>query len=69
MTVAGASIPEAAEIAWLIPKDHVLVNPRAYTGTRELPKYTDVEGVLNALVTPFNFRIGELEKRCNGAFD
>jgi hypothetical protein len=26
---AGASIPEAVEIGWLMPKEHALVNPRA----------------------------------------
>ncbi len=31
----AASVPAAAEIAWLMQEEHSLVNPRAYAGTRE----------------------------------
>jgi hypothetical protein len=51
-------------------KEHALVNPRAYNrDARALQMTRKVQGVLNAHVTPFNFGIGELEKRSNGAFD
>jgi len=34
----AASVPAAAEIAWLMQEEHALVNPRAYAGTREFHK-------------------------------
>jgi hypothetical protein len=30
----SATVPAAAEIAWLMQEEHALVNPRAYAGTR-----------------------------------
>ena len=34
----AASVPLAAEIAWLMQEEHALVNPRAYAGTKEFHK-------------------------------
>jgi enoyl-CoA hydratase/carnithine racemase len=34
-SMEAASVPAAAEIAWLMQEEHALVNPRAYSGTRE----------------------------------
>jgi enoyl-CoA hydratase/carnithine racemase len=34
-SMEAASVPAAAEIAWLMQEEHSLVNPRAYAGTRE----------------------------------
>jgi enoyl-CoA hydratase/carnithine racemase len=37
-SMEAASVPAAAEIAWLMQEEHSMVNPRAYTGTREFHK-------------------------------
>jgi len=37
-SMEAASVPAAAEIAWLMQEEHALVNPRAYAGTREFHK-------------------------------
>jgi enoyl-CoA hydratase/carnithine racemase len=37
-SMEAASVPLAAEIAWLMQEEHALVNPRAYAGTREFHK-------------------------------
>src|SRR5918996_109343 len=37
-SMEAASVPAAAEIAWLMQEEHSLVNPRAYAGTREFHK-------------------------------
>ena len=37
-SMEAASVPMAAEIAWLMQEEHTLVNPRAYAGTREFHK-------------------------------
>jgi hypothetical protein len=34
-SMEAASVPMAAEIAWLMQEEHTLVNPRAYAGTME----------------------------------
>ncbi len=34
-SMEAASVPAAAEIAWLMQEEHALVNPRAYAGTKE----------------------------------
>jgi len=34
----AASVPAAAEIAWLMQEEHAMVNPRAYAGTRDFHK-------------------------------
>jgi enoyl-CoA hydratase/carnithine racemase len=34
-SMEAATVPAAAEIAWLMQEEHSLVNPKAYTGTRE----------------------------------
>ena len=34
-SMEAASVPMAAEIAWLMQEEHALVNPRAYAGTKE----------------------------------
>jgi len=37
-SMEAASVPMAAEIAWLMQEEHALVNPRAYAGTKEFHK-------------------------------
>jgi enoyl-CoA hydratase/carnithine racemase len=37
-SMEAASVPLAAEIAWLMQEEHALVNPRAYAGTKEFHK-------------------------------
>jgi enoyl-CoA hydratase/carnithine racemase len=37
-SMEASSVPAAAEIAWLMQEEHSMVNPRAYTGTREFHK-------------------------------
>jgi enoyl-CoA hydratase/carnithine racemase len=37
-SMEAASVPAAAEIAWLMQEEHALVNPRAYAGTKEFHK-------------------------------
>ena len=37
-SMEAASVPMAAEIAWLMQEEHTLVNPRAYAGTKEFHK-------------------------------
>ena len=37
-SMEAASVPLAAEIAWLMQEEHALVNPRAYVGTKEFHK-------------------------------
>ena len=37
-SMEAASVPAAAEIAWLMQEEHTLVNPRAYAGTKEFHK-------------------------------
>jgi hypothetical protein len=37
-SLEAASVPAAADIAWLMQEEHSLVNPRAYTGTKEFHK-------------------------------
>lgn len=37
-SMEAASVPMAAEIAWLMQEEHSLVNPRAYSGTKEFHK-------------------------------
>ncbi len=37
-SMEAASVPLAAEIAWLMQEEHALVNPRAYAGTRQFHK-------------------------------
>ena len=37
-SMEAASVPAAAEIAWLMQEEHALVNPRAYAGTRKFHK-------------------------------
>jgi enoyl-CoA hydratase/carnithine racemase len=37
-SMEAASVPLAAEIAWLMQEEHALVNPRAYSGTKEFHK-------------------------------
>ena len=37
-SMEAASVPLAAEIAWLMQEEHALVNPRAYAGTEEFHK-------------------------------
>jgi len=37
-SMEAATVPAAAEIAWLMQEEHALVNPRAYAGTREFHK-------------------------------
>jgi enoyl-CoA hydratase/carnithine racemase len=37
-SMEAASVPAAAEIAWLMQEEHALVNPHAYAGTREFHK-------------------------------
>jgi enoyl-CoA hydratase/carnithine racemase len=37
-SMEAASVPAAAEIAWLMQEEHSLVNPRAYAGTKEFHK-------------------------------
>ena len=37
-SMEAASVPMAAEIAWLMQEEHALVNPRAYAGTKEFQK-------------------------------
>jgi hypothetical protein len=38
VSMKAASVPAAADIAWLMQAEHSLVNPRAYTGTKEFHK-------------------------------
>ena len=37
-SMEAASVPLAAEIAWLMQEEHALVNPRAYAGTKQFHK-------------------------------
>ena len=37
-SMEAASVPLAAEVAWLMQEEHALVNPRAYAGTKEFHK-------------------------------
>jgi len=37
-SMEAASVPMAAEIAWLMQEEHALVNPRAYAGTKQFHK-------------------------------
>jgi enoyl-CoA hydratase len=37
-SMEAASVPLAAEIAWLMQEEHALVNPRAYAGTKPFHK-------------------------------
>jgi len=37
-SMEAASVPLAAEIAWLMQEEHALVNPRAYAGTEPFHK-------------------------------
>jgi len=37
-SMEAASVPAAAEIAWLMQEEHSLVNPRAYAGTKQFHK-------------------------------
>ena len=37
-SMEAATVPGAAEIAWLMQEEHSLVNPRAYAGTKEFHK-------------------------------
>jgi enoyl-CoA hydratase/carnithine racemase len=37
-SMEAASVPAAAEIAWLMQEEHSMVNPRAYTGTKQFHK-------------------------------
>ena len=37
-SMEAASVPLAAEIAWLMQEEHALVNPRAYAGTKPFQK-------------------------------
>jgi enoyl-CoA hydratase/carnithine racemase len=37
-SMEAASVPMAAEIAWLMQEEHALVNPQAYAGTKEFHK-------------------------------
>jgi enoyl-CoA hydratase/carnithine racemase len=37
-SLEAASVPLAAEIAWLMQEEHALVNPRAYAGTKQFHK-------------------------------
>jgi enoyl-CoA hydratase/carnithine racemase len=37
-SMEAASVPMAAEIAWLMQEEHALVNPRAYAGTKPFHK-------------------------------
>ena len=37
-SMEAASVPMAEEIAWLMQEEHSLVNPRAYSGTKEFQK-------------------------------
>jgi enoyl-CoA hydratase/carnithine racemase len=37
-SMEAATVPAAAEIAWLMQEEHALVNPRAYAGTQEFHK-------------------------------
>jgi len=37
-SMEAASVPLAAEIAWLMQEEHALVNPRAYAGTKSFHK-------------------------------
>jgi enoyl-CoA hydratase/carnithine racemase len=37
-SMEAASVPAAAEIAWLMQEEHALVNPRAYAGTKDFHK-------------------------------
>jgi len=37
-SMEAASVPLAAEIAWLMQEEHALVNPRAYAGTTQFHK-------------------------------
>jgi enoyl-CoA hydratase/carnithine racemase len=37
-SMEAATVPAAAEIAWLMQEEHALVNPHAYAGTREFHK-------------------------------
>jgi hypothetical protein len=57
--VQGASIPEAAEIAWLIPKDHVLVNRALTPGRGSFANDTDSRRCSE--YTGYPFQLLELE--------
>jgi enoyl-CoA hydratase/carnithine racemase len=37
-SMEAASVPAASEIAWLMQEEHSMVNPKAYTGTRQFHK-------------------------------
>jgi enoyl-CoA hydratase/carnithine racemase len=37
-SMEAASVPAAAEIAWLMQEEHSMVNPKAYQGTRQFHK-------------------------------
>src|SRR4029077_6470656 len=37
-SMEAATVPAAAEVAWLMQEEHALVNPRAYAGTRGVQK-------------------------------
>ena len=37
-SMEAATVPAAAEIAWLMQEEHSLVNPRAYAGTKQFHK-------------------------------
>jgi enoyl-CoA hydratase/carnithine racemase len=39
-SMEAATVPAAAEIAWLMQEEHSLVNPKAYAGTREFQQDT-----------------------------